>query len=317
MKQLLSILAILSSVTFGFSQTKTYPYCNCTETLTESGNYSLNCDDILMEEGHYKNGKRTGSWITRNTEGEIIIKAKYTDDKLDGIYEQYHFKGDLKLKAQFDNGLPDGSWTYYNDKGRIIKEGQYDKGKPVGIWKVYNKKGKKVVAEYDFDNQTLISNKNDRFFKRNGVARDDQSGEWMVLYFPNRNISAEVRPVGGYMLTGDIFIDYINIPYMFMNTYAHYEFLAELKVSNNKIMVKDIVIRDKKERFNETAPSFPFLVQTNPPKKLTRTEHSDASVRLLKGRIRDIVAMSGPWITNGYEGTLDIQIPFVLNDLKR
>jgi hypothetical protein len=139
----------------------------------------------------------------------------------------------------------------------------------------------------------------------------------MVLHFPNRNISTKVEPVGGFLLAGDLFLDYLNIPYMFVNTYTHYEFVAKLEIRDGKIQVKEVSERNKGEHFNPTKPSFPFIVQTNSPSKLTRTDHSQMSIKLLKNRIKDIVAISGPWRINGYSGTIEIQIPFVVNDLKK
>lgn len=314
---LIYILVLLSNV--GFSQTKNYPHCNCIESLSEAGEYNLNCNGILMEEGQFKDGKRTGNWITRNTKGTTIIDANYTEDRLDGSYTQYHFKGKPKLQANFKNNVPDGNWTYFNDKGRVIKEGQYSNGKPVGNWKVFDKKGKKVDTEYNFDNGQLnTTGVGIRYFKGNGgIARDDASGEWMVLHFPERNISAKVEPLGGYLLTADMFLDYLNIPPMYMNTYAHHEFVAILEVVGEKVLVKEVTVKDAGDSFDSTAPSFPFIVQTNSPNKLTRTAHSKASLELLKGRIKDVVTLTGPWIQNGNLKSFDIQIPFVLNEIQR
>ncbi len=36
----------------------------------------------------------------------------------------------------------------------------------------------------------------ERYFNKGGIARDDISGEWMVLFFPQRNINAELIPFG-------------------------------------------------------------------------------------------------------------------------
>lgn len=299
------------------SQSKDYTFCSCKENLSSEGKYTLTCRDIVMEEGQYENGKRTGPWISRNTDGEIVIKANYVNDELDGAYQQFHFKGDKKLEAQFKQGVPDGHWKYYNDKGRIIKAGSFANGTPTGLWKIYNKKGKKTVVEYDFTSGKAIKFSDDRYFNKGGIARDDISGEWMVLFFPQRNINADYKPLGGYLLAGDIFLDYLNLPYMYMNTYAHHEFLATVLVKNGKAEIQKIEERNREKRFDPSKASFPFIVQTNSPGKLTRVEHSDVSLKLLKGRIKDVLALSGPWIGTETEGIVAIQIPFVVNDIKK
>ncbi|MFT6200160.1 MAG: hypothetical protein ACJAQ2_001940 [Vicingaceae bacterium] len=312
------LLALLTTFSIKvYSQSTDYSFCGCTESLTDEGKYSLECGDVLMEEGQFSNGERTGIWITRNSTGQTIIKANYVNDILSGAYEQYHFKGTPKLKANFKDGLPDGNWVYSSDKGKVIKQGSYEQGKPVGVWKIFDKKGKKVIIEYDFftSKSTLASGK--RYFEKGGIARDDVSGEWMILGFPQRNISAETKPLGGYLLAGDLFLDYLNIPFMYMNTYAHYEFIAEVKMSDGVLTSIEIKDRPKDDRFSSSEPSFPFLVTTNSPAKLSRIKHSDASRELVKGRIKDVIGLTGPWIGQNFTGTLKIQIPWVVNDIKR
>jgi hypothetical protein len=318
MKKKLLILTITLIPLVGFAQTSDYSFCDCIESISETGKYSLNCNDIVVEEGNYTSGLRSGNWITRNVEGQIIINANYKNDVLDGIYEQFHFKGIPKLSAQFDDGIPVGNWSYYNEKGKIIKEGQYNNGQPTGKWKIYDKKGKKIIAEYDFDNSKYNTvSHSDRYFNKGGIARDDQSGEWMVLYFPSRDISSEIEPFGGYMLIGDIFLDYLNIPLMFMNTYTHNEYLAKVEINNGIAKSIEVLERGDGSKFEPTLPSLPFIVETNSPGKLTRVEHSDESIKLLKNRIKDGIILSGPWIKQDFEGTIEIQIPFVLNEIKK
>lgn len=298
-----------------YAQT-TYDFCNCQEVLVKSGQYTLRCNGIVMEEGTYEDGIRSGEWITRNVEGEVIIKANYKADKLDGDYFQYHYKRALKLEAHFEEGKPVGYWKYYNDRGRVIKEGRYEGGTPTGIWKIYDKKGKEVIVEYDFDKATYLSSKTScRLFQHNGIARDDESGEWMVLYWPERHIEARTKPLGGFLYAGDMFLDYLNVPYMFMNSYVHFEYTAQLEAYDNA--VQNIKLYDVTEfkKFDPELPSFPFIVKTNSASKLAWEEHSKASIEVLKNRIRDVIAISGPWITDPYDPTVDLQLPFVLNKL--
>jgi hypothetical protein len=220
--------------------------------------------------------------------------------------------------ARFQNGLQEGKWTYFNDKGRVIKEGSFAGGQPIGIWTSYDKSGKRVVAQYDFDSkQVKVSIGAERYFNKGGIARDDASGEWMVLHFPHRNIKSDVEPFAGYLLAGDLFLDYTSIPLIFMNTYAHYEFIAELKVSNGIVTVASIQEKASSEAFDANAPSFPFIVQTNAPNKLSRVQPTEESLKLLKDRLQEMMALAGPWITNGYEGIIKVQIPFVLNEIHK
>jgi hypothetical protein len=319
MKKVATIIVIIISLNRSFSQTKIYTHCNCTEKISESGYYTLTCSDVIMEEGQLSEGNRDGQWTTRNIKGTIIIKASYKNDNFDGKYEQFHFDGKPKLTAQFAEGAPQGDWRYYNDKGKVIKSGTYNnEGIPEGNWKIFDKKGKKVANEYDFLNSKAVVTVPDaRYFKNNGVVRDDESGEWMIIFFPERNIKSTVIPFGGYLLSGDLFIDFLNIPFMFMNTYTQYDFIVRLNVNGGKATVANIFLKDKNARYSSSQPSLPFIVQTNSPGKLSRTDFSNTSLLILKNRIKDAIAISGPWISNGYEGSIEIQIPFVLNEIRR
>lgn len=315
MKISISILLLMLSSAVVAQETK-YAHCNCIETKSES-TYTLKCGEVIMEEGNFTNGKREGSWTTRNKKGKIIIKADYKDDKLNGIYEQYHYKGILKLKAQFSNGFPDGNWTYYSEKGKVIKEGIYNSGVPIGQWKIFDKKGKKVIVIRDFDNnKDILGSKDKRYFEKKGIVRDDESGGWMVLLIPNRSITNTINPLGSFLLAGDIFMDYVNIPYMFFDTYTHYDFIVTIDFNSKIVSNINIELRDKEEGFDSTSPSFPFLVKTGSQSQLSRVDFSKHSLELLKGRIKDVVMLSGPWILNDNHAQLKIQVPFVLNDIK-
>lgn len=314
---------IITSVFFflsflSFAQENSYPHCNCTESYSENGPYKLVSNGTEMETGELLNGKRNGLWTSKNKKGIIIRKANYTNGQLSGTYELFHFDGTTKLKAEFFTGLPIGNWAYYNSKGKVIKAGKYSEGKAVGTWKIYDGKGKQLYTEYNFDTSTeTISPKGKQYFQKGGIVRDDQSGEWMVLYLPKRNIKVQTQPLGGYMLASDLFVDYFNLPAIFMNTYAQYEFNTTVKLHNNVAAINTIALLDKSEKFDITGHSLPFMVDTNSPNKLTRVVHKETSIEFLKNQIKEYVMLAGPWISNGADEEIVIRTPFVVNEVKR
>ncbi|MEM6526488.1 MAG: hypothetical protein AAF693_22035 [Bacteroidota bacterium] len=198
MKTILTIsIALLT--TFCLAQENKFTHCNCIETLTD-GSYKVVSNGVEVESGQFESGQRDGTWVSKNSKGTIIRKANYSTGRLDGTYELFHFHGKLKLTAEFKEGKPIGTWTYYNSKGKIIKQGSFSNGKPSGIWRIMDKKGKKPFAEYNFDSKTEMTSSNGKqYFTKGGIIRDDQSGEWMVLYLPRRDIKVKTQPFGGYV----------------------------------------------------------------------------------------------------------------------
>ena len=314
MKLIFTILLSLISC-FGFSQTTEYSHCKSTETLTETS-YKVISNGIELENGYFNNNERVGEWISKNNKGTIIRKANYSNGKLDGDYTLFHYNGKPKLTASFKNELPVGRWKYYNSKGKVIKEGSYENGKPVGVWKIYNKKGKKVYAEYNFDtNSEIIAPLNKRYFKGNGVIRDDQSGEWIISYFVERTPNTKTIPFGEYFLIGDIFSDYFIVPTVFINTHAKHTFDTYLHFNDGIITLEGVKIS---ESASDTNNHFlPFIVDTNPPSKLSNVEHSQASLEFLKDQLAEFILIAGPWISSEKDENMVIRTPIVINNLNK
>lgn len=316
MKITLTVL-LLTIYSFASAQETKFDHCNCTETLTEK-TYTVVSNRVEVESGQFENGKRAGNWVSKNSKGTTIRNANYKDGMLSGIYELFHFGGSPKLTAEFQSGSPSGKWTYYNAKGKVIKQGRFLNGKPSGIWRVMDKKGKKPFAEYNFDAkaETIPPNGNQYFTKR-GVIRDDQSGEWMVLYLPRRNIKVKTQPLGGYMLASDLFVDYFNLPTILMDTYTHFEFNTTVKLINGVPSIVSVELLTNKETFDITSHSLPFMVDTNPPNKLSRVEHSEATINFLKDQLAEYVLISAPWISTAEQEEIVIRTPIVINEVKR
>lgn len=308
---------ILATVTASLAQQTTkYPHCNCTELLSESDAYSLTCDGVEVESGNYIGGKKDGLWTTKSLKGVVLSTIAYTDGKINGGYLLYSVKGNPRLSASFQNGLKDGEWQFLSDKGKVIKQGSYTMGKPVGEWKIYDKKGKSLWLTYDFDNPGT-NDTSLRYYGSGGTVQDDASGEWMIMKSINRTSMKGSTPLGGHLLAGDYFVDFLNIPSVFMNTYANFDFVAKLKLE--KGIVTDIsVVKIDKQSINPNTASFPFIFATNDPRKLSSVKHNDQSIEFLRERILETMHIIGPWVTESEESQeIYIHIPFVLNVVAR
>jgi antitoxin component YwqK of YwqJK toxin-antitoxin module len=324
MKSSICLIYILASIGFEQSIAQSqieYPHCNCVEKLNYSvdnkekldGTYELICKNKQVVSGQYSNGLKSGKWTTKTSKGTTIKKAEYVDSKLHGKYELFYFDGTQKLIANFVNGQEDGLWQYFNDKGKLLKTGNYQLGKPIGVWTISDKAGKKTIATYNLGNDNFINTSVPPYFKKGGIERDDQSGEWYIKYSTESNPQSEVQPLGGYALSGDLFFKYLPIPSTIMDTYANFDFRITLQFEGNSVKSINAVYTDDIAH-NPSRPTFPFIVSTNPPGKLKRVEHSIRSINQLRDDIVETIRIMGPWIGNA---TIDIHVPYVLNDVKR
>jgi antitoxin component YwqK of YwqJK toxin-antitoxin module len=309
--QLTCILTILWAGQLMAQSTNEYPHCNCVEKINEQ--YQLICNNSQIVTGQYANGLKSGKWTTKTAKGTVIKNVEYIDGRLNGKYELFHFDGKPKLVASFVNGQQDGTWEYFNEKGKIIKTGKYQSGSPVGTWTIFDKGGKKAIAIYDFDNKNSSNSNVPPYFKNGGIERDDQSGEWYIIYYPERNPQSEVQPFGGYSLACDFFLKHLTIPTTMMDTYTNFNFNVTLKVENNSLKSISSAYVDR-IAYNTKLPTLPFIVSTNPPAKLKRIEHDKQSIDFLRENIEEVTMLMGPWIGNS---SVDIYVPFVLNDIKR
>lgn len=315
MKTVFTILALVYS-TLSFSQEKSYSHCGCLESRTESS-YKVSSNNVIVDEGQFVNGKRHGQWISRDTKGNMIRKATYENGMLENDYELFFQNGKPKVKGHFNHGLPDGEWGYYNNSGKVLKSGRYNNGLPVGIWKVYTKNGKKLMAEYDFDHQKeILSTDGKQYFSNGGILKDEQSGEWMVVYQPYRDIKAVSQPVGGYLLASDMFMMNFNLPTLLMHSKNTLEFRAKIKFENGVIVDVSIDRLDKGERFDEKSGSVSYMVSTNKESKLYKEAPSPATIEFLQDQLKEFVLLAGPW-TKMENGEITLQIPMVINNIKR
>jgi antitoxin component YwqK of YwqJK toxin-antitoxin module len=324
MKKNIGLIWILTILAVGQSTAQSeikYPYCNCVEKLNYStanndkleGQYELTCKSKQIVTGQYTKGLRTGKWTIKTTKGATIKNAEYVEGKLNGKYELFYFDGTPKLIARFTNGQHDGLWQYFNEKGKIIKTGSYETGKPIGTWTIFDKGGKKAITAFDFSDKNSLNPSVAPYFRNGGIQRDDQSGEWYIIYYPERNPDSDVQPLGGYSISCDFFLKLLIIPAVMMDTYTNYDFGVTLDVENNGI--KNItIVNTNGITYNPKLPALPFIVSTNPPGKLKRIDHTRQSIDLLKDDIAETMNIMGPWIGNS---KVDIYIPFVLNDIKK
>lgn len=266
------------------------------------------------------NGDIHGKWLSKNINSDTIIISNYRNGKLDGEFLQFHENGRIKLKAYFQKGQGEGEWVFYNEKGRVIKKGKYENGIPTGVWEIFNKKGRKLLIAYDFDLQRYTKNDFDPYYSSKAILQDDLNDEYIIAYFPALSVRESSHPLGGFISASEFFNDYMNIPRQFFNTFFAVNLTAKVSIEDNRLYKQELRY-DKKEVANLDGfrPAFPYYVDTNDLRKITRVSYSENSLWLLQNRIEQLLLISGPWLMDASEDKVDlqIQIPIVLNSLRK
>jgi antitoxin component YwqK of YwqJK toxin-antitoxin module len=105
-----------------------------------------------------ENGMRQGKWIVRNSTKNLpgyaddakVEEGVYKDNKKTGIWKEFYANGNIKSKLTFANNRPDGYAVMYHENGKISEEGIWKNGRWVGNYKLYYENGE-VQHEFKFN----------------------------------------------------------------------------------------------------------------------------------------------------------------------
>lgn len=104
---------------------------------------------ILLFEGRYLFGGKTGTWIffsRDNTDNLPYLTQTYIANKLNGLFERRDDLGNSIEKGSYLNDLKHGEWsyiTYKNNSKDELKKVTYEKGNVKGFTELY--KGEKLI----------------------------------------------------------------------------------------------------------------------------------------------------------------------------
>ena len=315
-----TILLITSIFFFAFSfaqQIQKLSYCNCVDQIDQlnhalDGKFERSCNGKIIETGSFKGGQKIGEWISYNKNGAMIRKMNYSNGKPDGKWEIFSANGTPKLTAYFNNGIKTGTWTYFTSKGQILISGEYENGIPKGIWTINDKKGKYSAVQYDFNTSKYLANESYFFHKDGSIIRNDNTEEYYILRYPRRPLSNGTLPIGGMYFTSDLFVELMEVPLDFWDTYVNYKYRAIFTTtSENKTTV---VLQILEDHMNDDVPIFPFIIKTNKDSKLKEINHSKLSKQLLDLKIEETLNLLPPWIYKDKQ-EVSVYIPYVINQI--
>ena len=318
MKIKITILFTILSINFSISQkVENLGYCNCSDKIENNepnleGNFERKCNSQVIETGSFKNGEKNGQWVTYSKKGTLIRKVNYTEGKLNGKVELFYLNSKPKLSANFVNGKKDGKWTYFTNKGNVFIEGEFSMDKPINIWTIKDDKGKKILIQYDYTNLKYLINKSANFHSDNAILKNENSEEYYILKYPNRVQKEGTQPIGGYYFASDVFVELVEVPLDYWDTYMNYKYKATFKIDKDNSNSVSIVKIN--EHMSDSTPIYPFIISTNPDSKIKKIEHSALSIKLLDSKIFEALSFMPPWIYSDSD-EVEVYVPYVINKI--
>jgi hypothetical protein len=174
-----------------------------------------------------------------------------------------------------------------------------------------DKKGKKPVIQYDFNSNKYLAKTPTFFYKDSEVIQNENTEEWYILRSPDIEYHSKSEPLGGYLFANFMFINLVEVPEIFWDTYLYNKYKVTFKITSQNNLTFDchLYSGDLPENDKEIT----FLILTNPTSKLKRINHSDLEFKLLKFKIDEAISLLPPWIFN--ENTEEeVYLHYVINE---
>jgi antitoxin component YwqK of YwqJK toxin-antitoxin module len=316
-KLILGLLTILTVATSHSQQTEKLDYCNCEDKIEQitpelNGQFERKCNGIIIEKGKFLNGLKIGEWITYSRKGKLIRKLNYENGLLNGKVELFYLKGKPKLIGHFDKGKKTNVWNYYTKKGKVLATGSYDNNIPIDIWVINDKKGKKAVVKYDFKTKKYLLNNPTPIHKDGNIIQNENTEEWYILKSPDLKYNSKPEPLGGYEFANFMFIELVEVPEVFWDTYLYNKYKVNVKVDDDNGTTFNCELFEG--NFPQENLELTFLLVTNPTPKIKQIKHSSLEINLLDFKIKEAINFLPPWISNPNNQEIEFYIHYVINE---
>ena len=84
-------------------------------------------------EGHYKDGKKEGTWTSWYENGQKKYEDTYKNGKNHGISLSWYENGQKSAYKMYKEGMRHGITTYWNEKGEPTKQVLYENDEEVEV----------------------------------------------------------------------------------------------------------------------------------------------------------------------------------------
>jgi hypothetical protein len=118
------------------------------------GPYEKRVNKIVVEQGQFYVGTKTGRWETNTITDEEILLEKHKfyhgfpkDSKI-SYYDANQSK--IEQVVPFENGEKHGQFLQYYPSGALHQEGKFEYGHRIGVWKTYYEAKKRTKLEIQY-----------------------------------------------------------------------------------------------------------------------------------------------------------------------
>ncbi len=181
---------------------------------SEEGTLDACTKGIKIEEGFFKDNRKTGTWrkwwcsgklrneLIYNSDKTIASKDYYPDGTLKeqgtwnalgwiGAYRFYYPNGKIYYEWGFDqNGKRTGQQKYYHENGNVMFDGEWNAGKENGVIKEYYENGT-LRSEKTFYDGKLDTNS-----VKNFIFKEQKQPEEKIVKQPEEKIVNPLEAVG-------------------------------------------------------------------------------------------------------------------------
>jgi len=176
-------------------------------------------DNAKVEEGNYKDNRKTGEWTKYFPSGEIQNQITFSNNRPNGPYKifypsgqvqeegvwknnrnvgsfkRFHENGHIQQEFNFTStGKRDGSQKYYHENGQLMIEGNWAGGKEAGEVVEYYANGEVKSKKY-FNNGIIDEGKTKTFEPKTEVVEVKETTNKDVKI---ANVQKDVKPNLGY-----------------------------------------------------------------------------------------------------------------------
>lgn len=79
----------------------------------------------IKYEGNWKNGKKTGKWMSFYESGLPWSETRFIEGKREGNTASWYENGKKRFEGQYKNDKRHGKWSFWDEEGNLIKEEEF------------------------------------------------------------------------------------------------------------------------------------------------------------------------------------------------
>ena len=97
--------------------------------------------------GEYRNGLKTGLWITKYKSGQVLEWQDYVAGELHGLSVSYYENRNKKHEGKYSHNLRYGIWRFWHENDMLKEETLYKDGRKHGLSKSWFETGQKKESK--------------------------------------------------------------------------------------------------------------------------------------------------------------------------